>query len=67
METMSVLLSSKVGEGRDRAGGAMECVAEESCASADTTQQIYMDAVRDFLKARGIKEPKGENQTRPAR
>ena len=25
---------------------------------ADTTQQVYIDAVRDFLKARGIKEPK---------
>ena len=67
METMSVSLSPKAGDGRDRAGGAMECVAEESRASADTTQQVYIDAVRDFLKARGIKESEGENQTHSAR
>ena len=26
--------------------------------SADLTQQIYIDAVRDFLKAKGVKDPK---------
>jgi hypothetical protein len=25
---------------------------------ADTTQQVYVDAVRDFLKTKGIEQPK---------
>ena len=48
---------AKTGEGRDRAGRAVECVATKA-TSKDPTQKAYVDAVRDFLKTKGIEQPK---------
>ena len=36
----------------------MECVAAKTKSPLDTTQTAYIDAVRDFLKTKGITEPK---------
>ena len=56
-DTMSVSLSPKP-EGGVIALAAPWNALPRKPRVADPTQQVYIDAVRDFLKARGIKDPK---------
>ena len=43
----------------------MRC--RENRVSLDTTQQVYLDAVRDFLKTKGIDQPRSEDRQHPSR
>ena len=56
METMSVSLSSKPEKGVIALAAPWNALPRKA-RIADPTQQVYINAVRDFLKARGIKEP----------
>ena len=57
METMSVSLSPKPEAGVIALAAPWNALPRKP-RIADPTQQVYVDAVRDFLKARGIKDPK---------
>ena len=57
METMSVSLSPKPESGVIALSAPWNAMPRKARV-ADTTQQVYIDAVRDFLKGRGIKDPK---------
>ena len=56
-DTMAISLSPKP-EGGVIALAARWNALPRKPRMADVTQQVYVDAVRDFLKRRGIKEPK---------
>jgi hypothetical protein len=56
-DTMEVTLSEKP-EGGVIALAATWNALPRKPRIADTTQQVYVDAVRDFLKTRGIEQPK---------
>jgi hypothetical protein len=57
METMSVSLSPRPETGVIALAAPWNALPRKPRV-ADATQQVYIDAVRDFLKARGIKDPK---------
>jgi hypothetical protein len=57
METMNVSLAPKPEKGVIALAAPWNALPRKA-RFADTTQQVYIDAVRDFLQARGIKEPK---------
>ncbi len=57
MDTMSVSLSPKPETGVIALAAPWNALPRKP-RIADTTQQVYIDAVRDFLKGRGIKDPK---------
>ena len=57
METMNVSLSPKPDTGVIALAATWNALPRKPRV-ADPTQQVYVDAVRDFLKARGIKDPK---------
>jgi hypothetical protein len=56
-DTMEVLLSPKPSSGVIALAASWNALPRKA-RSADVTQQVYVDAVRDFLKGRGIKDPK---------
>ena len=56
-ETLWVSLSPKPEEGVIALAAPWNALPRKPRA-ADTTQQVYVDAVRDFLKAKGIEQPK---------
>ena len=57
METMSVSLTPKPEAGVIALAAPWNALPRKA-RIADPTQQVYIDAVRDFLKGRGIKDPK---------
>jgi len=57
METLNVSLSPKPEKGVIALAAPWNALPRK-VRVADPTQQVYIDAVRDFLQARGIKEPK---------
>jgi FG-GAP repeat len=56
-ETLSVALSRKPEEGVIALAAPWNALPRKPRAG-DTTQQVYVDAVRDFLKTKGIEQPK---------
>jgi hypothetical protein len=56
-ETLWVSLSPKPDEGVIALNAPWNALPQKP-RIADTTQQVYIDAVRDFLNTKGIKEPK---------
>ena len=56
-DTLMVSLSSKPKEGVFGLAAPWNAMARKPMI-VDTTQPVYVDAVRDFLKARGIADPK---------
>jgi hypothetical protein len=56
-ETRSVALSPKPEKGMVALAGTWNALPRK-VQSLDTTQQVYIDAVRDFLKTKGIEQPK---------
>src|SRR5438128_642637 len=56
-ETLAVTLSSKPEKGVIALAAPWNALPRKPQAS-DTTQQVYSDAVRDFLKTKGIEQPK---------
>jgi hypothetical protein len=56
-DTLTVSLSPKPEEGVIALAAPWNALPRKP-RIADTTQQVYVDAVRDFLKAKGIEQPK---------
>jgi hypothetical protein len=56
-DTLAVSLSPKPEEGVIALAAPWNALPRKPRAD-DTTQQVYVDAVRDFLKAKGIEQPK---------
>ena len=56
-DTLSVSLSPKPEEGVIALAAPWNALPRKP-RIADTTQQVYVDAVRDFLKTKGIEQPK---------
>jgi hypothetical protein len=56
-ETLSVTLSPKPAKGVIAVAGTWNALPRK-VQSLDATQKTYADAVRDFLKSKGIKEPR---------
>jgi len=56
-ETLSVTLSSKPGNGVIAVAGTWNALPRKAQV-LDPTQKVYVDAVRDFLKTKGIDRPK---------
>src|SRR5215471_4057697 len=56
-ETLSVTLSPKPEKGVIAVAGTWNALPRK-VQSLDATQKVYIDAVRDFLKTKGIAEPK---------
>ena len=56
-DTLAVSLSPKLEEGVIALAAPWNALPRKP-RIADTTQQVYVDAVRDFLKTKGIEQPK---------
>lgn len=56
-DTMAVSLSSKPKDGVIALAASWNALPRKA-RIADVTQQVYVEAVRDFLRGRGIKDPK---------
>jgi hypothetical protein len=56
-DTMEVTLSEKPEDGVIALAASWNALPRKP-RIADTTQQVYVDAVRDFLKTKGIEQPK---------
>jgi FG-GAP repeat len=56
-DVLAVSLSPKVEKGVIALAGPWNALPRKP-RTADTTQQVYADAVRDFLKTKGIEQPK---------
>src|SRR6476620_6090097 len=56
-DTLAVSLSPKPEEGVIALAAPWNALPRKTRVS-DTTQQVYLDAVRDFLKTKGIEQPK---------
>ena len=60
-ETLCVSLSPKPEKGVIAIAAPWNALPRKPRIS-DPTQKVYVDAVRDFLKTKGIEQPKGENR-----